>query len=88
MSIVGDAKDIAEVIKAMGNIDLHRKIVDLQSEIIDLLQEKNDLERRFMQLNDQIDQSKSMSYKQPFWFKTGDDAAHCPRCWEVDKKAV
>jgi hypothetical protein len=88
MSIISDAKEIADLVKAMGNIDLYRKIVDLQTEIIGVIQEKNEIERRMMELNDAIEQGKSMSYKKPFWFKTGDDVAHCPRCWEVEKKAV
>ena len=40
MSIIGDAKDIAVLIKKIGDIELYQKILDLQSSIMEL-SEKN-----------------------------------------------
>ena len=46
MSIIDNAKEIALLVKKLGDIDLYRKIVELEGEIIELTREKRQVEER------------------------------------------
>lgn len=34
------------------------------------------------------DAEPAMTFKAPFWYKENDGVPHCPRCWEVDGRAI
>ena len=59
MGIVENLKEAADVAKAIGNIDLYRKIVELEGEVIELTRENQ-------QLRQNIDEQKR-------WLELGDD---------------
>lgn len=88
MSILDSTKEIAELIKKIGNIDLYKKIVDLEGEIIDLSREKHKLELKLHEIEKLTAQEQSMEFRKPFVFKKDDEQPFCPRCWEVDRKAI
>jgi hypothetical protein len=88
MGILDNAKDVAALVKKMGNIELYQKIVDLQSEIVALSTENLELQEEKKQLKEQLEVKNKMSFKEPFWYAEGDEVPHCPNCWESEKKAV
>ena len=45
MSIIENTKEIAELVKKLGNIDLYKRIVELQGEIIEISRQKWQLEQ-------------------------------------------
>lgn len=88
MSIITNAKEIADLVQKLGDVELYRKIVDLEGDIIELTKENRDLKKEVEQLKSQLAFSKKMEYRSPFWFAEGDDVPYCPNCWEGDKKAI
>jgi hypothetical protein len=85
MSIIDNAKEIADLIKKYDNLDLYRKILDLQGEIISLTDEKRDLEEEVKKLKETLSLSKKMTFKKPFYLQEDDPVPFCPLCWEAEK---
>jgi len=85
MSIISNAKEVADLVKKLGDIELYRKIVELEGEIIELTREKRELDDETARLKSLLDSSKEMKFNNPFYYAEGDNTPFCPRCWEVDK---
>lgn len=81
MRILNDLKEIADLVKKMGNFELHRRILQLEEEIIAVT-------RRNRELEEQLAQQAAMEFRKPFYVKTGDPHPLCPKCWEGDGKQV
>lgn len=88
MSILENAKEIAELVKKLGQIELYRKIVDLENEIGELSRAKNKLESTVEDLKKLLDKKQSLHFKEPFFYVDGDDVPFCPKCWESEEKAI
>ena len=88
MSILSNAKEIADLIQQMGNIELYRKIVELQGDISDLSAKNLELKEENQQLKAALDLKAKMIWKKPFYFIENDDNPYCPNCWETKKFAI
>ena len=88
MGILDNAKEIADLIKKAGDIELYRKIIELEGEIIDLTRENRDLVENNRELRELLDIKDKLTYRKPFYYQEGDDVPYCPRCWESDRKCV
>jgi len=88
MGIIDNAKEVAELIKKVGDIELYRKIVELEGEIIEQIRENRKLEERVAELEGQLNLKIKMVFGEPFYYQEGDKTPYCPRCWEAIKRAV
>jgi hypothetical protein len=88
MSIIENAKEIADLIKKAGNVDLYRKIVDLEAEIVDLIRMKNTQESAIEDLKKKLGAKDSLRFKEPFYYMDGDEVPFCPKCWESKQKTI
>ena len=88
MGAIDNVKEVAKLIKDMGNMELYKQILDLQGEIMELTQENRDLQKNLQEIQDKLSQVDKMTFRSPFYYAEGDDVPYCPRCWEADKKAV
>ncbi len=88
MSIIANAKEIAELVKKLDDIELYRKTIELEREIIELTREKLALELRVEKLNKALQTTSQMSFREPFYYVEGDSVPFCPKCWEVEKISV
>jgi hypothetical protein len=88
MGIIENAKELADLIKVLGNVDLHKKIVELEGEIINLSQNNNELLKSIKELKDQIQLEHNLVFKPPFYYAPNDEVPYCPKCWEADHRAV
>jgi hypothetical protein len=88
MSIITNAKELADLIKKLGDVDLYRKILDLEEEIIELTTENRSLKEQVQKLEEIKNIEEKMSFKRPFWFMDGDETPYCPKCWEGEKKNI
>lgn len=70
---------LAELIEALADAKLG--MADLKGEI-----ETRDSEIRA--LKSALSVKPTLSHREPFYFKEGDATPFCPRCWEVDSKAI
>ena len=88
MGLLENMKEIADLIKKAGDVDLYRRIVESEGEVVDLTREKRKLEDRVRELENQLALRKKMACKPPFYWQEGDDTPFCPTCWETKKLAV
>jgi len=88
MSIVTNAKEIADLIKKLGDLELYRKIVELEGEIIELTRENHTLENKVQDLTKTLTIVKNLTFKEPFYYADDDEIPFCSQCWETDKIAV
>jgi hypothetical protein len=88
MSTLENLKEIADLVKKLGNIELYRKIVELEGEVIELTRQNRALDEENRQLKQQVEFAAKMKFNEPFWYADGDSVPHCPACWEARKSAV
>jgi len=88
MNIIANAKEIADLVKNTGDVELFKKIVDLQREIIELTKNNRKLSGQVEQLKTSLKNKDKMEYREPFYYLNGDDVPYCPRCWEKDELAL
>jgi hypothetical protein len=88
MGVIENMKDIADLIKKAGDIELYRKITESEGEVMDLTRENRRLEDRVQELEKTLALQKQMTFRQPFWYQEADETPFCPACWENHKKAI
>jgi hypothetical protein len=88
MGVIENAKDIADLIKKAGDIELYRKICALEGEIIDLTREKRQAEHRAEELEKRLEFKQTLEFKEPFWMVQGDRTPYCASCWELKTTPV
>ena len=88
MNILTNVKEIADLAKKTGDIELFKKIVGLQGEIFELIKYNRRLSGQVAQLKTSLKNTDKMEYREPFYFMKGDDVPYCPRCWEKDELAL
>jgi hypothetical protein len=88
MGLLENMKEVADLIKKAGDIDLYRKIVESEGEVMELTREKRMLEDRVRELEKLLALQKQMIFKPPFYWQEGHETPYCPACWEARKMAV
>lgn len=88
MSILENAKEIANLIKKAGDIDLYRKIVELEGEIVGLTSRNLELEVKNSDLARQLEIKALLEFTAPFYYSKDDQIPYCPRCWESEGRAL
>ena len=68
MSIITNAKEIADLVKKLGDVELYRKIIELEGEIIDLTRLNRTLEERVEELSSFLKIKNDMRFEAPFYF--------------------
>ena len=81
-------KDIVDLLKKGSTIEAQEKIMELREAAIELQEENIELKQQVKELNEILEKKNNMKFLTPFYYAEGDDVPHCPRCWEVDHKAV
>jgi vacuolar-type H+-ATPase subunit I/STV1 len=89
MGIIENAKEIADLVKKAGDIDLYRKIVELEGEVIELTREKRALEEKVAEQDKALQLQKALKFSsEGFYWIEGEQVPYCPRCWEVQRRVV
>ena len=68
MSVIDQAKEIAGLIKKIGDIELYRKIIELEGEIIELTRSKHELEDTKSNLEKQLALKKKHEFRSSVLF--------------------
>lgn len=91
MSILDDAKQIADLIKKYNDQDLYERIVALREEIL-ALREENIVLKETVRQNSVTADVSSKLVRQGNAYYLKDDARHerpyCLTCWDSDRKLV
>lgn len=88
MSILENAKEVAKAVQEINNLELYQRVLNLHSDIIDLVEENNRLRKENEGLANKVMLKEQMTFKEPFYYRAGDETPHCAACWEGTEKAV
>ena len=80
--------DIVDLIKKGSTVEAQEKIMELREAAIELQEENLDLKQKVSKLEELVNKKKSMGFRAPFYYVEDDEIPFCPRCWEVENKAV
>jgi len=87
MGVLDNMKDVADLIKKAGDIELYKKIVAAEDEVRELTRENRRLEDRALELEEAVRFKDAIEFKAPFYYlKEGDQTPFCPSCWEEKEK--
>ena len=88
MGIVDNVKELADLVKKIGDVELYRRIVELEGDVIELTRQIRVLEQQNEELRSKLELSAKLTFREPFYYAPNDPVPHCPRCFEVDRRAV
>ena len=88
MGILADVKEVADLIKKVGDMELYRKMIELQAEVIQLADRNSHLSQEVAELKAKVELRATMKFHDHFYWREGDPDPYCPRCFDVDRKAV
>ena len=93
MSIISNAKEIADLIQKVGNQELYKKILDLQGEIINLTGENHTLKQENQELNLSLKVSKDVVFDGELYWLQGSgegtkEGPYCQCCYDSDRKLI
>jgi hypothetical protein len=89
MGVVENLKDLAELVKKAGQIELYKKISEAEDEVREVAREKRRLEDRVAELERALSFKEETVFRAPFYYlKEGDQTPYCPCCWENQKTPV
>lgn len=88
MGVVDNVKEVADLVKKLGDIELYRKIVELEEEVLALNRDNRNLSDQVSNLQQKLSFSSKLTHKPPLYYAENDPAPFCPRCWENDQKPI
>ena len=88
MTIVSNVKEIADLVKKLGDVELYRKIVELEGEVIELTRDNHELERKVDDLSKKLSMAATLIWHSGYYWRENDQFPFCPRCWEKEHIAV
>ncbi len=88
MGLIENAKEVADLVKKIGDIELYRKIVALEGEIIDLTRKGRFLETENDELKSALKKKKDLSFSAQFFVDAEQKRNCCPHCWQDDQKII
>lgn len=88
MGILDEMKEIGDLIKKAGDIELYRRINKLEGEVIDLTRDKRRSEEKLEELERTLKFKEKLTFREPFYWLEKDQTPYCPGCWEDKHKAV
>ena len=91
MSIIDNARVIAELVKKYNDQDLYERIVDLREEILGLREENLELKEESRRLKDTQALSAKLIRDGNCYYRDADTertSPFCLACWDADRKLV
>ena len=88
MTILDNAKQIAEAVHHLQNLELYQRVLALHSDIVGLVEQNIGLREEIAELRKQASLKEKMHFKAPFYYQDGDQTPYCPACWENNAKTI
>jgi uncharacterized C2H2 Zn-finger protein len=83
MGVIENMKEVADLVKKIGDIELNRKIVSLEEEVHELKREKIRVETKLNEAEALLSKREELEFREPFYYLDGDDVPRCPACWKA-----
>src|SRR5579863_3529148 len=88
MGILDNAKEVANAVHEIKNLELYEKVLTLTRGIMDMVQENRDLHAENHDLKEKFKLHEKMTFKEPFYYQDGDTTPFCPACWELKNDPI
>jgi len=88
MGVIENMKEVAELVKQIGDLELNRKIVNLEGEVHELKRANMRLETELHYAQRLLKLRQEMTFTEPFYYADGDSVPHCPAYWNAKDIAV
>jgi hypothetical protein len=91
MSILDNAKEVAELVRKYNDLDLYEKIIDLRDEIFALREENLTLKQQIADTQAAQDISLTLVREGNMYYRVAGEkrtGPYCLACWDGDKKLV
>ncbi len=88
MSVIEHAKELADLIQKVGDIELYRKIVALQGEVVQLSTRNFELEKQSAELKAALEQKRATRHERSLLWREGDPVPFCPLCAENNDRHI
>jgi len=88
MSVLENVKEVADLVKKLGDVELYRKIVELEEEVFALSRDNRELKDQVAKLEQKLSFSSKLAHRPPLYYADDDPVPLCPRCWETENKAI
>jgi hypothetical protein len=88
MGVLENLKDAALVAQKVGQIALHKQILQAEDEVREITREKRRLEDKVETLEKSLKLRAAMTYNAPVYYQKGDATPFCAPCYEKDGHAI
>jgi hypothetical protein len=91
MGVIENMKDVADLVKQFGDIELNRRILTLENEVLDLSRDKRRADEKVEELQRVISIKNDLTFRgNEYYLKTtdGEDGPFCSLCWDRDQKLI
>lgn len=88
MGILETAREVATLVQKLDNIELVKEVLALQGQIHEVVEENRALKQTAADLEALLRFSKGLVHRYSVYFAEGDPMPLCPKCWEVERRAV
>jgi hypothetical protein len=88
MGVIDTVREVADLVKQVGDINLNRKIVTLEKEVHELTRTNIRLETLLTEAQELLQKRKDLKFREPFYYEDGDGTPYCPACWSANNIAV
>jgi hypothetical protein len=88
LGVVDNVKDIADLVKKIGDIELYKKILALEVEVMDLTRDKRRADDKVEELERTLQFKAKLTFAEPFYWLDNDKTPYCPACWEDKHKGI
>jgi hypothetical protein len=88
MGVIENIREVADLVKKIGDLELNRKILNLEGEVHELKRSNMQLETELSDAQRLLRVRQEMTFREPFYYAQGDEVPHCPACWNAKDIAV
>jgi hypothetical protein len=83
MGVIENIKEIADLAKQLGDIDLNRKMLILEGEVHDLKRTNMRLETELEETRKLLKRRQELKYREPFYYEDSNPIPYCSACWKA-----
>ncbi len=88
MGILDNAKEVANAVHEIKNIELYGRVLDLNFGILDLVEENRKFRAGNEDLKKKLQLREQMTFREPFYNQDSDKTPFCPACWELKNSPI